>query len=493
MIVLMSVCTLSLLSVQLYWNYKSFYTNKRIFKSQANDALSKSVSQLMDIRRDEFADQYKKWMLDTSLIKLSVKYDENKKANLFIMEDAKISNKTRPPFDVLMSSFKNRIDVLTPSLKKQLVDSFVKDFLYSDFATGRILFFTTSLGEMQSSAFSSDTLNLKRLENMYRKELLSSEIEASFSFNTAKYEFTKFSQQQKDSADINYHTKSYLYGFGHKVMVSAVFLDIDIANLKSMKWLLLSSFILMTIMVSCFAYTVNTMLSQKKLTELKDDFVNNMTHELKTPVATISIAAEAIQDFETNKVAVQEYLSIIRSQATGLTNLIEQILNHVQAEHTNLSLTPERVSFKEIVKYTLSQYQPQLKLNDAKVTTSFADEKLIITGDRNHLQQVIGNLLDNAIKYSIGNPEIQIFIQRDKHSMVFQISNKINEIPELYLNRLFEKFFRVPTGNLHQVKGYGLGLSYVAQIVRQHRGTVTVATKANVITFTLTLPLNEQT
>jgi len=484
----MTVCAVLMLILQLYANYETYHSNERIFKSGVDGALKRSVTKLMNIRRDEFADQYKRWLLDTNLIVISCKF--NGKETLFSLKDKQQKDKHfRPPFTLSIPNLQQRTSVITPKLKKDFIDYFVKNFLYDDFLTGRILFFTTSLGERQAEAFNNERINLNRLKKIYAKELSEEDIDAPFKFLVKDYHFTRFDSIDKDSVGTDYITHSNLYGFGKQVSISAIFPNIAKASLAKMKWLIFSSLILMTITIACFAYTLKTMLSQTKLAVLKDDFVNNMTHELKTPVATISIAAEAIQDFETNKISANEYLGIIRHQAGKLTQLIDQILTRMLSEQTTITLKYTPVSFHELILHCLQQYQPQIQLANATITLNLSDKKMLVNGDSAHLTNVIGNLLDNAIKYSFENPVIDITTFEENKSLHFKISNNAHEIPKAFKDKLFDKFFRVPTGNMHTVKGYGLGLSYVAYIIKKHKGNITVDSNPSITTLSLTLPV----
>lgn len=487
---MMTISAILMLILQLFSNYDSYHSNERVFKSGVDNALRRSVNKLMNIRRDEFADQYKKWLLDTNLTVISTRF--NGKENIFSIVDKKPTDKNpRPPFDLAWPEYKMKIDEITPKIKVDFVNSFVKDFLYSDFVTGRVLFFTTGLGERQAKAFQNESVDLARLRRIYLQELAKEDIKAPFKFKVNDYNFKRFNSKESDSLTQDYITHANLYGFGKQVAIVAIFPNIAKANFAKMKWMIFSSLVLIGITIACFTYTLNTMLSQKKLTKLKDDFVNNMTHELKTPIATISIAAEAIQDFEANKTMTTEYLSIIRSQASDMNNLIEQLLSSLLAEQTAIPLTFEKISFRNVVEHALQQYQPQIQVANANLLTAIIKGELFINGDEKHLKNVIANLIDNAIKYSVGLPTIKIILEKQYNQAIFKISNVAEEIPAMYLGRLFEKFFRVPTGNLHLVKGYGLGLSYVSYIVGQHNGHIDVLSEGDLITFTLTFPIDD--
>ncbi|RZL34914.1 MAG: hypothetical protein EOP00_30740, partial [Pedobacter sp.] len=193
-ILLMTISAVLMLVLQLYFNYNSYHSNERVFKSGVDNALKRSVTKLMNIRRDEFADQYKKWLLDTNLIVISSKFDG--KDNIFSIVDKNPTDKNpRPPFDLAWPEFKTKLDKLTPKIKVDFVNSFVRNFLYSDFITGRVLFFTTSLGERQAKAFQNDSVDLARLKRIYLQELAIEDIRAPFKFKVSDYNFKHFNSK----------------------------------------------------------------------------------------------------------------------------------------------------------------------------------------------------------------------------------------------------------------------------------------------------------
>ncbi len=489
-IILMTICTALLLALQLYWNYEVYQNNDRIFRSDANDALEESVEKLANLRRDEFAQQYKKWMADTNLIVISCSYDEKSKEMIFSLSDKNPSLKnTRPPSRIAMRDFKQRLDQITPEAKTFFINSFVKNYVYYDLRDAKVYYHTTKLGELLAKAFVEDKIDTIRLGKLYRQALANRGIKEAFKLHTFKYQFNKFDTNNPDSVGKTYLTRKFEYGFGSAIALNASFANPKVIYLQKMKWVLLSSLLLVFITLGCFIYTIKTMLSQKKLTLLKDDFVNNMTHELKTPVATISIAAEAIDHFDLNPQAKTEYLSIIRYQAANLTHLIDQILTNLVNQQAIIGLSKKKVLLNELLQHVLQQYQPQFLMASIKLNLNLSAKKLWVHADQIHLGNSIANLLDNAVKYGNKEAEIRIDLLQQAQKAVLKITNSGEEIPDEYSARIFEPFFRVPTGNVHQVKGYGLGLSYVNDIVKQHDGQLTVTSANQLTTFILQLPL----
>ncbi len=260
--------------------------------------------------------------------------------------------------------------------------------------------------------------------------------------------------------------------------------------LRHMRGVLLSSLLLTGIVLFCFAYAVRTMLHQKRLAELKGDFVNNMTHELKTPVATISVAAEAIQSFGLSPETAGDYLGIIRQQAGQLSGLIDQILKSVVFEQDRLELAVQKISLHRLLDQVLAQHRPQLEQAQARIRKTWAMEEIWVTGDEAHLANVIGNLLDNALKYRTETVVIDLHLSVRDQEAVLEIADNGIGIPAPYRTKVFDKFFRVPNGDVHNAKGYGLGLSYAQAIIQRHGGRITLrAREPRGTTFTLTLPL----
>jgi two-component system, OmpR family, phosphate regulon sensor histidine kinase PhoR len=257
-----------------------------------------------------------------------------------------------------------------------------------------------------------------------------------------------------------------------------------------MKWLLVTSLLLIGITIFCFAYTVKTLLSQHKLAELKNDFVNNMTHELKTPVATINIAAEAIQDFNLSETSADEYLGIIRHQANNLSSLIDQILKSVVIEQENGSLNLVETDINTLINELIKQYKPQIANAKASIHCTRINEGLLMMVDAPLLKNALANLLDNALKYGGDNVTVNIkSITKDKNLILSVADNGVG-IPAQHQNKVFDRFFRVPSGDMHNVKGYGLGLSYAKSIIEKHKGTLSLTSKENQgTTFIISIPI----
>ncbi len=250
---------------------------------------------------------------------------------------------------------------------------------------------------------------------------------------------------------------------------------------------------LLLVLIFIFAYTIYAILKQKKISEMKTDFINNMTHEFKTPVATIMIASEALKDPEIveDKSRVKRLAGIIYDENVRLGNHIERVLSIARLEKKELKLEHKEVNTHDLIAAVVDSMNLQLQKKNAKVNLSLNAEHPLVYGDELHLSNVFYNLIDNANKYSAEDPEITIETRSTDKVLVINISDKGIGMTKEHSKRIFDQFYRVPTGNLHDVKGFGLGLNYVQDIVEQMNGTIKVySEKDKGTTFEITLPLN---
>ncbi|WP_133273419.1 sensor histidine kinase [Hymenobacter radiodurans] len=249
--------------------------------------------------------------------------------------------------------------------------------------------------------------------------------------------------------------------------------------LRQMSGLLGGSVALLGLTTGCFALMLSTILRQKKLSEVKNDFINNMTHELKTPLATVSAAVEAMQNFGAlnDPQKAQTYLSISRKELQRLSDLVEKVLNSAVEERQQLTINPEPVRPAELVHELVLRHQLQAPKPVHFDVDIEPTESLSL--DRLHVAGVINNLIDNAIKYSREQVTIGIKGRRDETGWRLTVQDDGIGIPKSYQAAVFDRFFRVPTGNLHPVKGFGLGLYYVRQVVERHGGHIAVRSEPN--------------
>ncbi len=244
----------------------------------------------------------------------------------------------------------------------------------------------------------------------------------------------------------------------------------------SMWKMLIISGLLLTGLMWLFFYSFLTIHRQRKLSELKSDFINNMTHELKTPIATISLACEVLQDKDVQKSenSRERYIKMITEENTRLGMLVENVLRTSLFEQGQMKMKVQVISLHEVVQSVLRSFDLQVKNRRAVVIEDYLAKNDQLEGDVLHITNLVFNLFDNALKYSLEMPEIQITTKEEEGFVVLEVADNGIGISKENQKRIFEKLYRVPTGNIHNVKGYGLGLSYVMGVVLKHKGQIQV-------------------
>ena len=259
---------------------------------------------------------------------------------------------------------------------------------------------------------------------------------------------------------------------------------------------LLSSILLTGLILFCFVYTINVILTQKKVSLMKTDFINNMTHEFKTPIATISLAADSINNpmVMSKPDMIERYADIIKQENKRMLNQVEKVLQIARLDKKDFQLKIVDININDIVTIAMENTKLRVNKRDGSIGAYLKATRANIKGDETHISNVLHNLLDNAIKYSDGEPQIEIETLDVKGGVRVVVRDKGIGMTKDDLKRVFEKFYRVSTGNLHDVKGFGLGLSYVKAIVDAHKGKVEAESELGVgSSFSIFLPydLNE--
>ncbi len=272
-----------------------------------------------------------------------------------------------------------------------------------------------------------------------------------------------------------------------KTVLKVVFGMVDLYLLKKMIWVIVISVVFILLFVFSFVYLLATFFRQKKMAEIRNDFINNMTHELKTPVSSVSVALELIAGSEATNEAKEEYISIAQGEIRRLTSLVEKVLNMAAFEKNEIRVHPQQVVLKDFLQNIKNTQKPLLERSNASIDISVLPETLTADIDKLHFENVFQNLLDNAIKYNDkAAPVIKINAWKENGHTMIQVADNGKGIPAAYIDKVFDKFFRVPAGDLHDVKGYGLGLSYVQAIVQLHYGIIMVESEqGSGTTFTI--------
>ncbi len=334
-----------------------------------------------------------------------------------------------------------------------------------------------------------DSLSVSQLDSIYKKELTRAGIKLHYIIKKG----TGDSLHWKDTLNsAKLVTSPRSVGLRQKFWYQAVFENPTGFLLKKISLQILFSLFLIAFTSVTFIFLYRNLVAQRKLTEMKNDFISNITHELKTPLATVSVAVEALRNFGgiQNPERTKEYLDISASELQRLNLLVDKVLKLSLFETRELEMKKEVFDLKQLTEEVLNTMKLQFDACHAKVEFDVRGNYFTVHADRLHITSVIFNLLDNALKYSRESPEINIRLQHQTDTIVLQVEDKGIGIATDFKTKIFDKFFRVPTGNHHNIKGYGLGLSYVAHVIKRHNGSISVESEpGRGSTFTVKLPV----
>ncbi len=279
-------------------------------------------------------------------------------------------------------------------------------------------------------------------------------------------------------------------GFAHPVTYELTLGNTFGYLVKKLASPILFSLFLVGVTVASFFLLYRNLQRQRKLTEIKNEFISNITHELKTPIATVGVAIEALRNFNAinDPQRTKEYLDISQNELQRLSLLVDKVLKLSMFEKKEIELKYEMLDLKGVVDEVVSSMKLQIGKHHANVSTTVEGDTHL-QGDRLHLLSVVFNLLDNALKYGNGNIAVKFDLKEKESEIELSVAdNGIGISPE-YKDKVFEKFFRVPLGNTHNTKGYGLGLSYVSHVVQRHKGKIEVESQPGLGSkFIITLP-----
>lgn len=290
-----------------------------------------------------------------------------------------------------------------------------------------------------------------------------------------------------------YKTKLYINNFaGNQAFLLLNFPKKKTFLFKSNSKLLMSSAVFIFLVLVAFAFSWYIIFRQKKLSELKTDFINNMTHELKTPVATISLATEMLskEKVQQDPQKINNYTNVIKEENIRLGNHIEKVLQTAQLHKESIRLNKENIDLHHLLSELQHKFALRFADVNAKISWQLNAQNTQVFADKIHLLNVLSSLTDNALKYKKeGAPTIEINTQNQNEHIVLKIKDYGIGMTKADAKRIFEKFYRVPTGDIHNVKGFGLGLSYVKTMVEQHNGIIEINSELGKFTeFTLKLP-----
>lgn len=494
-----SVALLVLISIQVYWIRNDFSVRQEGFEQHVNTALNNTS---IKVERLDTLNTYKR--IKTRYQGIS----QGGTLSFRVLKDISVDSNGHQ-----MSHFSSR-DVTGDSLK---LDPSGKSFLNRIREQSELI--SSSSNDLFSQlpkgiSYFEETSTKNYFNNTYRQKvdttvldsILASELKKQNIYAQHKFYVSSLYPGSIRHSNLNYaETSVDSIGVVYKVSLSPSnrFLDpqylvVRFPNqygdvFKDMWALLITSSVVIVILIFSFYYIMANNLKQKKLSVIKNDFISNMTHEFKTPISTISLASEMLHDSSIAQTPEkqQRYIQMIRDENKRLSLLVESILQTSILDKGEFILKLSEVDVHEIINTAINNTQLLMAQRNGTIQTFLKAQKFKLQADRVHLTNIIFNLIDNAIKYSKENPGIMISTHNTAEGIMVEVKDNGIGISKENQRKIFDKFYRVPTGNVHNVKGFGLGLSYVLAVVMKHKGTIGVTSELGKgSTFKVHLPFD---
>jgi two-component system, OmpR family, phosphate regulon sensor histidine kinase PhoR len=496
----MSVSLIGIIWVQIYWIHNGITVKEAQFDQLVNDALNHVVIDIEDNESMNFvhhqlsnitsnitietdsihrnAKKIKKWV-SKNIQSDSLKNDSPVKYEM-ITEDG-VEMKISVNGETQTIDIQNKLENLEQLLDD---DSFIfegeNEMVISDRFSNIMIKMVKEFKDIDKPI--EHLLKSITIEPVLKSNLEDNGITSSFTYAVLHDEdvINKFSSDDFSVTDDTYKVDLFKHNmFGNSAQLAVNFGNKRHYVLKSM-WLMVTCSILFTLIILLtFASTIHYMLKQKKLSEMKNDFINNMTHEFKTPISTISLAVDSITHPKiiSDEKQINHYADIIRKENLRMNKQVESVLTTALGEKDELDFDKSEIDVNELIQKIPARMRLQLEAHNATLNLNLTDAKLMLLADEMHLQNAICNLIDNSIKYNDNNPKITIDTNLVNGFCELKITDNGIGMSNETQKKVFDKFYRVEKGNIHTVKGFGIGLSYVKTIVDAHKGSIALKSK----------------
>ena len=512
-VVLMSTSLIGIIAVQVFWINNAVESKKEQFKNDIQKSLG-SVSERINEREEaEFEKQ-----IDGLIENIGLATNAQIKNYFFQQIDTTTKQKITFGGTFLEKNFKLPTDFLdNDSIILKRVSG-KQDFFQSRLIKGvdnifssenkKRYSFTKRYKDMEKPYFSQALEAYKktkpihqRVSNIELNKTIKEELEkrnVSLDFKYGVYSIDGLATKLKSGYYTINKKDSYRYPFFFNASgdveyeLYVTFPDKDEHILSGISNILILSLFFILIIVIAFSSSLYQLIRQKKISEIKTDFINNMTHEFKTPIATINLALDSIKNPKIihNNDKVLRYVQMIRDENKRMHSQVENVLRISRLEKNEIEISKETVDLHDIIEDAISRIGLLIADNQGRLDMHFEAITAEIPGNQFHLTNVIVNILENALKYSEGPPKIDVYTESTNKFFVFKIKDEGIGMSKAVQKLVFNKFYREQKGNIHDVKGHGLGLAYVKEIVEKHHGTVFVESEKGVGSlFTVKLPL----
>ncbi|MFN2456852.1 MAG: sensor histidine kinase [Chitinophagaceae bacterium] len=457
--VLMTATILAITVFQLYWLKKAYEREKRTLEIRSNMTFRETVHGLQ-------AAKLKLDKINTDSFSKSVRVQYRALPGRNEIDDPKVTALVNALSERAVEANKGKTLIIERNDTNRRRESF----------SGRRDKLIQFLYELDSP---QDSVTVKEIKTVFAERMQQQNMYVPFTVNS-------FQRERSKERVFNEVTVGFKNPVTYQLQLGNTFPYL----VKRITIPVLLSLFLVGFTVVSFSLLYRNLLRQRRLADIKNEFISNITHELKTPIATVSVAIEALRSFNASldPKKTKEYLDISANELQRLSLLVDKVLKLSMFEKKEVELKYELLNMQDLVKEVTSSMRLQFEKHQAMVNISHEGDTTL-QGDRLHLVSVIFNLLDNALKYSNEKSRIGITITGTDSKVSLCVADNGIGVPDEYRKKIFEKFFRVPTGNLHNAKGYGLGLSYVANVAEKHNGEIKVErAESEGSRFILTLP-----
>lgn len=477
-----SIIVISTICLQLYWNYKNYILNEERLRNEIQIAYDNSL----EIYFDEASKETFISVFSTDSTVQIEDFIAKIKTDSFFGKKLKEEKKSFTPIKKSTTDMSFKLEDTENNIKKPITSKKlkVKDLIV--LKGKKAIDSIGGVGQFPNKitmSFVNDTVKYKTLDSIFKTELERKNIVLNYEFNHLK----------KDSLFYTYLKKEEKLPF--KIKPNSTYLkpkETIILNYKYSSKILIKrisnelmlSIIFSIAVISCLFFLLYIIKKQKRVDEIKNDFINNITHEFKTPITTIAIALEGMSKFnpENDSVKNKKYISMSFNQLHKLESMVEKILETATLNTNELQLNLEEINLTPFIESIIKKHQD---ITYKQINFIFNTDEIFLKADPFYLENAISNLIDNAIKY--GGNFIELNCYKNEEIITIDIKDNGNSILKSQEKKIFEKFYRVPKGNIHDVKGYGIGLYYTKSIIQKHNGTIELIRTNNTI-FRINLP-----
>ena len=500
LITLFFLAAASLIAVQYVQMRRTVEVSDNLFNISVNNAMDDMIEQLNRLKVEDYIGQNDRYKLlkFKRIEELNDRMLDIVKRNYTIFYDTALVNMGTTMIDSV---------ILLPGAKATAADS-AAIAQYNSLLTTRDRLlnspefynqFVTDISEyVVDNILTSNSFNYTLLDSLIVNKLMLNGVDIAPYVGVYDLTNDKFLYCNEEGMEKKLSQSPYKYRFHPDGMMSPneyfILLQFPLSSLllkENSTIYFVISLILIILILILFSLSLRALFRKEKLDEMKNDFINNMTHEIKTPIATISLACEMLQDpnIGNDPASNRTYIGIIGDENRRMRMLVETILQSSKMSSKNFQLNLKEIDLNATVESVAANFQLQIANRSGSLTCSLEAQPSTVIGDELHITNMIYNLIDNAIKYSPSQLEIAVSTRNEGSNIVLVVKDHGLGISKEDQKHIFERFYRVSTGNVHDVKGFGIGLSYVHQVVTLHKGTIAIdSTPGEGTAFTITLP-----